>query len=150
MNHTGNENDRERMTDNHNERAEHGKRHRGKEQRAVLETTVKIRRQRHGGRDHQQVDGGDPLHGCGVDVEFPHELREKHRHHGFGENADEGEGADRHDGSNELAGNAFVRHFPDVFTTVSTDMAGGFERCIPFLHNHFPRTFSCGHVRRRD
>ena len=108
MNHTGNENDRERMTDNHNERAEHGKRHRGKEQRAVLETTVKIRRQRHGGRDHQQVDGGDPLHGCGVDVEFPHELREKHRHHGFGENADEGEGADRHNRSDEFAGDAFV------------------------------------------
>ena len=41
MNHTGNENDRERMTDDHNERAEHGKRHRGKEQRAMLETTVK-------------------------------------------------------------------------------------------------------------
>ena len=150
MNHTGNENDRERMTDDHNERAEHGKRHRGKEQRAVLETTVKVRRQRHGGRDHQQVDGGDPLHGCGVDVEFPHELREKHRHHGFGENADEGEGADRHNRSDEFAGDAFVRHFPDVFATVSTDMAGGFERCIPFLHNHFPRTFSCGHVRRRD
>ena len=45
------------------------------------------------------------------DVEFPHELWEQHRHHGFGENADEGERADRHDGADEFAGNAFVRRF---------------------------------------
>ena len=30
------------MTDDHNERAKHGKRHRGKEQCAVLETTVEV------------------------------------------------------------------------------------------------------------
>ena len=138
------------MAEDHGQRAKHRKRHRGEEQDAMLEFAVKIRRQRHGGCDRQQVDGGDPLHSSSVHVEFPHELWEQHRHHGFGEDADEGKRADRHDGADEFAGNAFVRRFLDVFAIVPIVMVGGFERCIPFFHNHFPRTFSCGHVRRRD
>lgn len=109
-----------------------------------------LRHEVYHGCDRQQVDGGDPLHSSSVHVEFPHELWEQHRHHGFGEDADEGERADRHDGADEFAGNAFVRRFLDVFAIVPIIMVGGFERCIPFFHNHFPRTFSCGHVRRRD
>ena len=97
------------MAEDHGQRAKHRKRHRGEEQDAMLEFAVKIRRQRHGGCDRQQVDGGDPLHSSSVHVEFPHELWEQHRHHGFGEDADEGERADRHDGADEFAGNAFVR-----------------------------------------
>ena len=96
------------MAEDHGQRAKHRKRHRGEEQDAMLEFAVKIRRQRHGGCDRQQVDGGDPLHSSSVHVEFPHELWEQHRHHGFGEDADEGERADRHDGADEFAGNAFV------------------------------------------
>ena len=99
------------MAEDHGQRAKHRKRHRGEEQDAMLEFAVKIRRQRHGGCDRQQIDGGDPLHSSSVHVEFPHELWEQHRHHGFGEDADEGERADRHDGADEFAGNAFVRRF---------------------------------------
>ena len=96
------------MAEDHGQRAKHRKRHRGEEQDAMLEFAVKIRRKRHGGCDRQQVDGGDPLHSSSVHVEFPHELWEQHRHHGFGEDADEGERADRHDGADEFTADPLI------------------------------------------
>ncbi len=96
------------MAEDHDERAKHGEEHRGEEEGAMLEFAVEIRGKRHGGCDHQQIDGGDPLHSGGVHVELTHELWEQHRHHGFGKNTDEGERADRHDGADEFTADPLI------------------------------------------
>lgn len=108
LDHTCDENHRERMAEDHDQRSQHRERHRGQKQRAMPELAVEVGRQWHGGGHHQQVDGGDPLHGGGIDVEFPHELREEHGHHRLGENADERQRPYCHDGSDEFAWDTFV------------------------------------------